>query len=151
MHPCHQDVCCQWAGNGATEMDGKRHSAQLRASITLTLATLSPSLPVFPPSSFSPSHAFYFGCMIGVCDLVPAETCSVNECGLTDGGSWRLRDNSAAGIDGTSGLPLDRADKVKTMVRRRILMIGPHNPLFQLVNPAQAGVYLKGWNVSCHS
>lgn len=60
-------------------MDRKRQSTQLRASITLT-TLLQSSLPV------SPSHTFYFGCVIGARGSATAGTCSVNECGLADGG-----------------------------------------------------------------
>lgn len=46
MHPCHQDVFCQRAGNVGVEIDDKQHSAQLRASLCVT--SLSFSLSVFP-------------------------------------------------------------------------------------------------------
>ena len=93
MYLCNQDIFCQYAGNGVTEMDNMRQSAQLCASITLTTLFQSSLL-------VSLSHTFYLCCMIGACGLATAGTCSVNECGLTDGGSWRLWDNSATGIDG---------------------------------------------------
>lgn len=42
MRPCHQDVVCQGAGNGGTEMDDRRHSAQLQANALSAVFSLGP-------------------------------------------------------------------------------------------------------------
>lgn len=73
---------------------------------SLLLCLSSPHLLVSVSPSLS--HTFYFGCMIGVSDLAPAGTCSVDERWLTDGEVEGCDpDNSASGIDGTILLSLD--------------------------------------------
>lgn len=94
-------------------------------------------------SSFIPSSTFrlFFvtHCSVlaaRVCDLVPAGTCSVNERRLTDSKVEGCNpDNSASRVDGTIALPSDWTDKVKTFMKR-MLMMGLHSSVFELVNPS---------------
>lgn len=80
--------------------------------------------------------------MIQVCDLLPAGTCSVNECRLTDSEVEGCNpDNSAFRVDRTIVLSLDWTDKVKTFMNR-IVMMGPHSSVFELVKPTP----LKGFH-----
>lgn len=61
--------------------------------------------------------------MIQVCDLLPAGTCSVNECRLTDSEVEGCNpDNSASRVDRTIVLSLDWTDKVKTFMKRMLIM-----------------------------
>lgn len=76
MQACHQDVLCQCDGNGGAQMDGKRHSLSHSGHILVSS---------FLSLLRSHTHTLCFGSMIGVCGLMPSGTCSVHECGLTDG------------------------------------------------------------------
>lgn len=67
-----------------TETDGKIHSGQLCAGISLILF----------------HSTLCFGCMAQVCDLLPGGTCSVNECKPTDREVEGCNpDNSASRVD----------------------------------------------------